>query len=274
MATENHGRGSVTSNDWTPAQRLQEKHTTHPVTLEDASDEENRPGSAPSEHSVAQALALRGPKYTEEPLLKKAVEEGKEHSPSEDSKVRKNPIFDPKSEDAFPALGAGPKPQAGNRVAPAWGSKKHASVGSGQLNGINGNGSLSKAPASPSSTPASGMLTPQLTNTSSTSQSRGLSIPRMTMPGKHSERIQFSPSQLLPRDQLKKPLADIIRAINKKSKAVVQFKLGPNGSLFFEATGPPEPTRQALIDVAKEVGSTVSVLVHKSELDSSCSSNP
>lgn len=262
MATDNHGRGSVASNDWTPAQRLQEKHAAHPVTLEDASDEENHSHSAPSEQSLAQTQSLNGSKSTEEPSLKKAVEEEKgrdgENSPIGDAKVRKVPIFDPKSEDAFPALGAGPKPQVGNRVAPAW-SSNHVFLGSPP--GPYGNGSRSKATSSPSSTLAPGMLTPLSTNASSTSQSRVVPIPRMIMPGKHSERIQLFPSQLLPRDQLKKPLVDIIRNINRKSKAVVLHKLGPNGSLIFEATGPPGPTRQAIIDVAKEVGSTVSFLV-------------
>lgn len=41
----------------------------------------------------------------------------------------------------------------------------------------------------------------------------------------------------------------------QKSKAVVQHKFSSNGSLIFEAIGLPGLTRQAIIDVAKEVDS-------------------
>lgn len=260
MATDSHSGDLIASNDWSAARRTQERHASHHVTLSDASDEDLVRAPPPDSYKP-QIDSLQGPSSTEELLLPKAVDEqgnSNEGRSPKDLKAKPRPIFDPQSEDAFPALGAGPKPQVGNNVAPAWGSKKHTSVEHGHLNGINGSGPISNATSSRALTPASGTA-PASTNASGTSQPRGLSIPRMTMPGKHSERIQFSPSQLLPRDQLKKPLADIVRAINKRSKAVLQYKLGPSGTLSFEATGPPEATRQALIDVAKEVGSNVSL---------------
>lgn len=260
MATNSHSGDLVASNDGSAARRTQERHASHHVTLSDASDEDLVRAPPPDLYKP-QTDSLQGPASTEELLLPKAVEEqekGNEGRPLKDLEAKPRPIFDPQSEDAFPALGAGPKPQVGKNVATAWGSKKHTSVANGHLNAINGSGPLSNATSSRASAPASG-IAPASINASATSQSRGLSIPRMTMPGKHNERIQFSPSQLLPRDQLKKPLTDIVRAINKRSKAVLQYKLGPSGTLSFEATGPPEATRQALIDVAKEVGSTVSL---------------
>ena len=79
----------------------------------------------------------------------------------------------------------------------------------------------------------------------------------MPMPGRHSETIQFAPSQLLARDQLKKPLQETLRAINKRSKANLEMKPGMNGSFIFQGTGPVDATRQALKDLAKEVGSRV-----------------
>ena len=80
----------------------------------------------------------------------------------------------------------------------------------------------------------------------------------MSMPGRHSERVQFAPSQLLPRKEMKKPLQDVLRDINKKSKAMVEMKPGPGGVIYFEGKGPVDAVRQALKDVAKEVGSKVS----------------
>lgn len=259
MATDNPSGPSVTPNDWTAAQRTQEKHA-HPVTLSDASDED-LPG-------LSQPESLRIPSSAENILMQRVVDANgggaNDILLSKDTEVRQTPIFDPKSEDAFPALGAGPKPQVGNKVAPAWGQKKHTSVGNGHvngnINGTNGNSPTSRGTSSRASTPTSSM-TPDPMNVAGTSQSRGLSMPRMTIPGKHTERIRFSLSQLLPRHQLKKPLTDLIREINKRSKALVKYKPGPDGSYLFEATGPPEAARQALIDVAKEVGSTVSASV-------------
>lgn len=83
----------------------------------------------------------------------------------------------------------------------------------------------------------------------------------MPIPGRNSEQIQFAPSQLLPRSQLKKPLQDILRSINKGSKANVEMKTGPNGNIIFRGTGPIDATRQALKDLAKEVGSKQQVKV-------------
>ncbi len=262
MATNPNGAGPVASDEWTAAKRTQEKHAAHPVMVEDVRDEEDLAHPPPSNGNTSRTETPHAAGPNEEVMLQKVTEEkGRERGDSQprDLQVKQNPIFDPKSEDAFPALGAGPKPHATTHLAAAWGSKNHAPGGNGQPNGMNGNGSTSNATSSRASTPASSMA-PDSMKASGAPQSRGFSIPRMNIPGKHSERIQFSPSQLLPRDQLKKPLADIIRAINKRSKAVVKYHQGPNGTLFFDATGPPDATRQALIDVAKEVGSIVSAV--------------
>ena len=82
-------------------------------------------------------------------------------------------------------------------------------------------------------------------------------MPHMALPGRHTERIQFAPSQLLPKDRMKKPLQEVLRGINKKSKAKVEMRPGANGVIIFEGTGPVDAARQALKDLAKEVGSTV-----------------
>lgn len=250
------------SADVSPAQRLQEKHThdlNHQPNVEDAIDEDDIAHSPPS------ALPKPPPvgEDTSRPMSEKAA--GKQKAKEEpirttSSKTNAAPaiVLDTKSEDAFPALGGGPKPQSQARMPMAWGTRKPLGVATAVPNGINGQGPMSSAATSRASTPASGKPTPASTNSSVISQPRAPSAPQnIPIPGRHSERIQFAPSQLLPRNQLKKPLQDVLRSINKSSKANVEMKPGPGGTIIFEGTGPVDATRQALRDVAKEVGSKV-----------------
>lgn len=83
-------------------------------------------------------------------------------------------------------------------------------------------------------------------------------LPRiMSLPGKHTEQLRLAPSQMLPRNQLKKPLRDILRDISKRSKANVDMRGGPGGSIIFEGKGSVNSVREALKDVAQQVGSKV-----------------
>jgi hypothetical protein len=159
------------------------------------------------------------------PLSEKAAGKQKaEDAPA----APKKPALNTSSEEAFPALGP-VKPRA-QAVAPTWG-KKPASVTS---NGANG--------SAPSSGSAVG---------------RGPALPSMNIPGKHTERITLALSQVAKKDELKKPIGEIVRDINRRSKAKLEYKQGP-GSLIFEGTGPVEAVRQALKEVANEIGSKVS----------------
>lgn len=267
MSTEapaNSG-SSAASDHLSPAQRLQEKHAVeaaHRATIEDAVDEEDIIHPPPStqkapEGALAPVLAPAVDGMSENAVGKqKAADEPNGLSVSNNSDTKA--ALDMKSEESFPALGGAPKLQAQAPVARAWGAKKPGFVGHAVSNGMNGTGSMSSTTSSRASTPASGTPTPSSTNASATPQSWGLSMPQyMPIPGRHSERIQFAPSQLLPRDQLKKPLQDVLRGINKRSKATIEMRPGPSGAIIFEGTGPVDAARQALKDVAKEVGSKV-----------------
>jgi fructoselysine-6-P-deglycase FrlB-like protein len=79
----------------------------------------------------------------------------------------------------------------------------------------------------------------------------------MSLPGKHMEQLRLVPSQMLPRGQLKKPLRDILRDISKRSMANVDMRGGPGGSIIFEGKGSADAVRQALKEVAQQVGSKV-----------------
>lgn len=71
------------------------------------------------------------------------------------------------------------------------------------------------------------------------------------------EQLRLAPSQMLPRGQLKKPLRDILRDISKRSMANVDMRGGPGGSIIFEGKGSADAVRQALKEVAQQVGSKV-----------------
>ncbi|KAF2624551.1 RNA binding effector protein-like protein Scp160 [Macroventuria anomochaeta] len=209
----------------TPAQQLAQQHENndHHVTVEDVPDEEDIPHPPPSAAKSASADA---------PLSEKAAGKQKAEEPAP---APKKPALNTQSEEAFPALGP-VKPRAQAPV-PTWG-KKPAAVSSYGANGSNGN--------SGASTPSGPAI-------------RGPAIATMNLPGKHTERISFSTAQLTPRQQLKKPVGEIIREINRRSKAKLEQKTGPHGQIIFESTGPVDAVRESLRDIANEVGSKQSV---------------
>lgn len=143
-------------------------------------------------------------------------------SPAPKPGTKKGPALDVQSEELFPALGSGPKPAVS--AAASWGAKKP-----------------SAAATVANSMPA-----------------RPMDLPRvMSLPGKHMEQLRLAPSQMLPRGQLKKPLRDILRDISRRSKANVDMRGGPGGSIIFEGKGSVDAVRQALREVAQQVGSKV-----------------
>jgi hypothetical protein len=230
MATETPVNGSSADN-LSFAEKLQKKHAeSHNPTVEEVPDEDDTP-------LVTQTSALE---TADAPLSEKAQGKQKATEPQEKPKTQ---TLDTKSEELFPALGSGPKPRAPGPVSPAWGSKKPGSA----ANGINGNGYASSGPTSRVSTPASGIASPLPGQ------------PRVVMmPGREREIVTFAPSQLLSRDKLKKPIPDILRDINKRSKATVEMKHAKNGAIAFEGTGPTrEIVQQALKELAKQIGTKV-----------------
>ena len=266
MATDSamNGASSIASAPQTAAERLREKHeaeAAHRAMVEDADDEYDIAHPPPSAQAAREPEATPAAIESNAPLSEKAAgkQKARDESPQAVAGAKMNGVttLDTQSEEAFPVLGSGPKAAGPAPTTMAWGAKKPSAVHSG-LNGANGHASLSSMASSRASTPTSGVMTPASTNASIPHQARG--IPQhMPMPGRHSETIQFAPSQLLTRDQLKKPLPETLRAINKRSKANVEMKPGVNGSIIFQGTGPVDATRQALKDLAKEVGSRVSL---------------
>ena len=215
--------GSVTEG-LTPAQQLMEQHENngHHVTVEDVPDEEDVSHPPPS--TATKSVS------TDAPLSEKAAGKLKAEEPAP---APKKPALNTQSEEAFPALGP-VKPRAQAPV-PTWG-KKPVAVTSNNATGSNGN--------SGASTPSGPAI-------------RGPAVATMNLPGKHTERISFSTAQLTPRQQLKKPVGEIIRDINRRSKARLEQKTGPHGQIIFESTGPVDAVRESLKEIANEVGSKV-----------------
>ncbi|GAB7355192.1 hypothetical protein MBLNU459_g5749t1 [Dothideomycetes sp. NU459] len=255
MASEPTLNGS-SSEGLTPAQKLMERHggDVHNPTVEEVIDQDDIDHPPPS---MAASTSEPTPAPTPaEPLSAKAA--GKQpatDTPAPAASGASNrggqAPLDTQSEELFPALGA-PKSRAA--AAPTPWSRKPAAVGKAANGGINGfvnGGAPPSSASSRTSTPTPGIQT-------STSPSVG----GLSLPGRHTERIQFAPSQLTPRQQLKKPMADILRDINKRSKAKVGMSQGAGGIVTFESTGPTsDVVRQALKEVASLLGSKQSVKV-------------
>ncbi|KAF4216212.1 hypothetical protein CNMCM8980_006576 [Aspergillus fumigatiaffinis] len=206
------------------AAMLEEEHArneAHKVTVEDTVDEEDL-------LHPPQSLGKDQQTVPAQPTA--AVEEAVAATPSAPNAApKKSPAFDVRSEELFPALGSGPKPKA--PAAATWGARPSAAAA--LANGAAGR--------------------PQAT---------AGDVPRiMSLPGKHMEQLRLAPSQMMPRAQLKKPLKDILRDISRRSKATVDMRGGPGGSIIFEGKGSVESVRQALKEVAQQVGSKQSVRV-------------
>jgi hypothetical protein len=149
-------------------------------------------------------------------------------APKAASKQPTSKALDTQSHELFPELGA-PKGKAAN-VAPIWGAKT--------ANGAASNG------GSRASTPVSGAATPNK--------------PSMFIPGRNVETVTLDPQYILPRGQLKRPIPDIIKDINRKSRATVSMATSTNGRYKFDATGPQDVAQQALKDLIAQIGTRVS----------------
>jgi hypothetical protein len=57
---------------------------------------------------------------------------------------------------------------------------------------------------------------------------------------------------------LKRPIPDIIKDINRKSRATVSMATSTNGRYKFDATGPQDVAQQALKDLIAQIGTRVS----------------
>ena len=254
------------STEMTPAQKLMADHAkdeTHVATVEEVVDEDDLAHpppsaslSAPPSDQKKMSAKLAGKQKAQDTPLAPTTTARTDGPPSRNGRsAAGNAVPDTQSEELFPALGA-PKTRGPSAPVIPWGKK---TTGPNGVGGPTNGASLSSNASSRASTPASGMTTPVSTITPQVGGNRLGSAAVMSLPGRHKEHIAFSPSQLIPRSQLKKPVLDVLRDINRRSKAKVEMRQGQGGSIIFEGQGPVDAVRTALKDVANQLGSKVTL---------------
>ncbi|KAK9775367.1 putative K Homology domain-containing protein [Seiridium cardinale] len=135
----------------------------------------------------------------------------------------------------------------------------------------NGNKGKSKEPAGPAIWMAklnTGANTPNGTSRASTPASNaGISTPPvvagpkdMNLPGRHSEFVVLDPQFIQPRNQLKRPIPDLVKDINRKSRANLAFSY-QGSRLRIEATGPQDHAQQAIRDLVNQIGTKQTIRV-------------
>ncbi|PKS11507.1 hypothetical protein jhhlp_003272 [Lomentospora prolificans] len=141
--------------------------------------------------------------------------------------------LDTQSHELFPELGSS-KGKASASAIPTWGARTGASNGAS-------NGSSGPALAS-------------------------VAKPAVSLPGRNVETITIDPQHILPRQKLRRPIPDIIKDINKRSRAKITMSSATNGRLKFEATGPQDVAQQALKDLVSQIGTknTITVAIPQS----------
>ena len=210
-----------TGSGLTAAQKLMQKHDeAHQPVVEDVPDEDDlRHGPTPVSSSVLESAtdSAEAPGCVA-PISSKAA--GKQKAPANDNRN----TIDTQSEDLFPSLGGGSKATQSQTSAPKWGS-----------NGLS-NGT---------STPTSGVNTP-------TSKPR---IPQSLAGQAQGPIFVLQPREVLGRKDLKRPIPEIIKDINKKTRANLSMTTGEGGVLRFSANGPvPDSVKhQAFRDLGAQV---------------------
>ena len=253
------------------ADALQKKHeaeaaaaaaAAHRVSVEDTVDEEDVAHPPPSA-SMPAASAVDGRMSAKAAGKQRATED----PPSDVAKKTDAPSqLNMQSHESFPQLGAGPQQRNPRPVAAAWGAKKSPTASVAAVNGIhapetNGYGVTGSQHDHVLASLHAGIVDGGHPRTNHAASQRGPVPQMLSIPGKYSERISLYPQEMKPRGQLKKPVPDVLRDINKRSKATVQMLTGTGGAVHFEATGPVEAVRQSLKEVAKELGSKQSTKV-------------
>ncbi|KAK3998354.1 vigilin 1 [Cladorrhinum sp. PSN332] len=199
-----------------------------------------------SQQSVEQAVPhpVTVEEVVDEELPKPVATESSTAAPAAKPKASQAPSL---STEVFPELGAAPAPNRG--VAGFW------AVRQGVNGKANGTSSANGTPAAsaPSSAPPSGVSTP--------TPPAAQAVPSLSIPGRNIEYTLLEPQHVLPRAQLKRPLPDIAKDFNRRSRAPIKVISLPDGKVRVEATGAQEVATQALKDFINQIGTKLSIKV-------------
>lgn len=208
-------------------------HAHHNVEVEDTPDDEDlRHRPEPISSSILESTDEAAQAPTWAPTMSaKAAGKQKEVAPGKENKP-----LDTQSPEAFPSLGGSAKPVFNQ----GWGKASAAppAATNGKANGVATNGSAS---------PTSSLNTPPHSG------------PKRTPPF-----LSLQKNEVLPRNQLKKPLADICKDINKKLRTNLTVSSGENGVLEFRESN---NVKEAVLNQAiRDLGMQIGVKVRKSKV--------
>ena len=175
--------GHAASNG-TTAQKLMQQHEVHNPTIEDEVDEADlKHSEEPTSSSILEGPGDEPVPSWAAPISAKAAGKRKEESP----KANARPNLDPASEELFPVLGGGPKPTQPT-VGADWRKQFGGTSSPAPTNGTTNGVSKSPAPTPVQQDPR-----------------------KINIPGQVREDYTLQRSQILPRQEMKKPLPDILR---------------------------------------------------------------
>jgi hypothetical protein len=233
------------------AQKLMQKHhdEAHKATIEEVPDEEDlKHGPEPTSSSVLESTdeAPQSSKWGATMSAKAAGKQKEEAAPAQE----KSPLLDTQSNELFPGLGGAQKNVRHTQARPSWVAKpapNGPAAANGKADGISTNGT---------STPQSGINTPP----SAVSPSAVRGAPQSLAGQIQLPILVLQKQEVLPRNQLKKPLADILKDINKKLRTNITVTTGEGGVLEFRETSNQKDAvrNQAIRDLGAQIGAKVS----------------
>lgn len=219
------------------AQRLLQEHSSHRVTLETVPDEEDLKHEATLRAETASDAP--GPAPTDAPAASWAATPSAKAAGKQKAEPVPDQTIDTHSHELFPELGA-PKKAAAANVAPVWSAKAGGAASNGAKDGA----------SSPATSNGSN-------SDSAPAAARSSGPPSLNIPGRNVSSVSLEEHQVLPRNSLKRPIPDLIKDINRKSRANITMLPPTGGRRQFNATGPPEVAQQALRDLVQQIGAKV-----------------
>lgn len=233
MASSESANGVNGSSGKSASQILKEKHAhdeAHQPTIEEVPDEADLTHTTEPISSSILEEKTDAPGWVPPMSTKAAGKQKAEDAPKKD----KIPVIDTHSEESFPGLG--PAKAAPATSAPTWGAKKSTN---GATNG--------------SSAPNSGAATPL--------PSRG--APQSLAGQVQPPLLVLQKQDVLPRTQLKKPLPELVKDINKKYRTNISSTTREGGVLEFRESSNQKDVikQQAIRDLGAQIGAKVSKFV-------------
>lgn len=182
--------------------------------------------------------------------------------------------LDIQSDESFPSLGSASSMSKGKRPAqstnqwaksPPRNPPQMSTARATSNGGVNGAGRHFDQLKIPSGVSSLGMSPPSSGSGTPRAASPWIGAPRpVVLPGQQAqvtEKLDLPAGLLIPREQLKKPLAEVIKAIMIRTKTSIQVSTSATRITTFLIRGSPQNVAMARRDVAKELGARQTIAV-------------